>query len=118
MFSMPNTTKSQPLSCLRLCNGKDCAKKQAKAYGRMQKVAAEAGVGVESVGCQGSCAGPTAVVRIDGELHWFERLQKRKDQAEVVALAAGEKPRPSKRLQKLELTGKRRRKAARKLGAA
>lgn len=115
---MPNTTKSQSLPCLRLCDGKDCAKKQPKAYERLNKTAAEAGVRVESVGCQGSCAGPTAVVDIDGELHWFERLQKRKDQAEVVALAAGERPRPSGRLAKLELTGKRRRKAARKLGAA
>jgi len=68
------------------------------------------------VTCQGSCAGPTAVVVVvDGELDWFERLQSGKERAGIVGLASGELTEVLARLEKRALSGKRRRKAAKRL---
>ncbi len=112
---MPNTDESQSLSAtIMLCAGKDCARKQFKPYERLRRAANDADIAVTKIGCQGSCAGPTAVVVVDGEHRWFEKLQKRRDHDDIIALAARASGDPSKRLADRELTGKRRRKAERK----
>ena len=46
---------------------------------------------------------------------WFEDLSKKKARIDVIALASQGKKKPTKRLLKRELTGKQRKRAAKKL---
>ena len=119
---MANTLQRDPLSAapegfatLLVCEGKDCAKKQSCAYAKLLKAAKTADVGVQLIGCQGSCTGPTAVlIGADGP-RWFEDLKKPKAQADVIALAQGAIAKPTKRLKKRELRGTQRKRAKKKL---
>lgn len=111
MFSMANTPTTDGLL---LCNGKSCSKKQRSAYKRLRSLAKEAGLEVDSVPCQGSCGGPTAVVLCENGPRWFERLEKREVQVELVSFAAGQSKKPPKRVRKRELEGKQKNKAAKK----
>ncbi len=88
------------------------------AFDSLRCRAVEAGLEVGTVRCQGSCAGPTAVVDLGAGPRWFERLQTTKVQIDLVRYAAGTESAPTGRLAKRELTGKRRKKAAKKLRAA
>lgn len=100
---------------LLLCDRKSCAKSEKCAFKDLQKQAKRAEVPVEFVGCQGSCSGPTAVVIDENGPRWFEDLSKRKARTDVIALVTQEATKPSKRLKKRELTGKQRKRAAKKL---
>jgi len=115
MFSMPNTP---PKECLFLCHGKDCKKKQSAAYRALLNQSEAALEHVGSVGCQGSCVGPTAVVATKNGPVWFEDLRSSKSRNDLVEYAvqisAGKKAKPTKRLAKRELTGKRKKEAKRK----
>lgn len=116
MFGMPN---SDPVACLLICGGQDCRKKQKKAYRALVRSVADAGIDATEVPCQGSCVGPTAVIVDSSGPRWFEDLRSPKARADVVVAATrvslGGKAKPSKRLQSRELTGKKRKKAARRL---
>ncbi len=116
MFTMPNT----PLAaCLLICEGSDCRKKQAKAYAALVRAAEQAGVSALPVKCQGSCVGPTAVVVDDSGPRWFEDLRSEKARRDLILSATrvslGGKAKPSQRLKDREMTGKKRKKAAKRL---
>lgn len=115
---MPNRSGSEILqgSSVMLCGGKDCAKKQRSAFKNLRSTLRSAGATVTPVECQGSCAGPTAVIRIGGDVRWFERLQGASSQHDLAEIAVGERSEVTRRLAKRELTGKKRAKAAKKLG--
>lgn len=119
LFSMPNTKGPD---CLLLCNGKGCAKKQKKAYKKLEKRFEKQGLVAIDVACQGSCVGPTVVLVDDDGPRWFEDLRSEKAQRDVVESAvrvvAGKKAKPSKRLRSRELTGKQRTRAAKRLKKA
>ena len=116
MFSVPNIV---PAACLLICGGSDCRKKQKKAYNALVRSVSDAGLATEEVKCQGSCVGPTAVIVDKSGPRWFEDLRSVKAQADVVTAATrvtlGGKTKPTKRLQSRELTGKKRKKAAKRL---
>lgn len=112
ILGMPNTSDS---GALFLCSGKSCAKKEQSAYEQLRSAARKSDLLVAPVGCQGSCEGPTAVLTIDGNYRWFERLQSKKSQQDLLRLATAEIDVVPKRLAKRELTGKQRAKAAGKL---
>lgn len=114
LFDVPNTHKSPTVL---LCAGKDCFAKRRSDFKSLRRAADDAGLCVDLVRCQGSCAGPTAVLHIDGDPRWFEKLQSAKAQRDVIDLARGEIDEPTKRLRARELTGKRRKKARKKLKA-
>lgn len=120
VFGMPNAGQSDSLRAapLRVCNARDCAVKHRRAVERLEASARSAGLGVEHIGCQGNCAGPTAVVLVDGEHRWFEKLRSRRARTDLIALATGELPAPTATLAARELTDERRAAAARKLGVA
>lgn len=116
MFTMPN---NPPAACLLICGGQGCRKKQKKAYKALLRSVSDAGLITEEVKCQGSCVGPTAVIVDRSGPRWFEDLRSTKAQADVVTAATrvtlGKKTKPSKRLKSRELTGKKRKKAAKRL---
>lgn len=109
---MPNKPESE---VLLLCSGTSCAKKERSAYEQLRSAARKTDLLVTNVGCQGSCEGPTAVLTVDGEYRWFERLQSKKSQNDLLRLATAEIEVVPKRLAKRELTGKQRTKAIGKL---
>lgn len=113
LFSVPNKVSSD---CLLLCSGSSCRKKHSAAFAQLLTAADRAGISADTVKCQGSCAGPTAVVLQGGQYRWFEKLQREKLHADLIDLASGQESRPSKRLAAVELKGKKRDRAARKLG--
>jgi len=100
---------------LYLCAGKDCFRKERGAYVQLKGSAQCAGLTVQTVKCQGSCAGPTAVVAVDGGHRWFERLQSKSVQQDLVSFATAPTSSPTSRLKKRELSGKQRQKAKKKL---
>ncbi len=100
---------------LLLCVGKDCKKAHRQAFDRLESRANKAGLSVAFVKCQGSCEGPTAVVQTKDGPRWFEKLQSDKACEQVIEFAASPRRGPAKKLTKLELTGKKRAKAAKKL---
>ncbi len=112
---MPNESRSPALF---LCAGKDCFRDERAAFDALRSRATDAGLEVDTIRCQGSCAGPTAVVDLGQGPRWFERLQTTKVQIDLVQYASGTEAIPTTRLAKRELTGKRRKKAAKKLRAA
>lgn len=117
---MPNTHQLAYLDIpglLMLCAGKDCARKEARAFEDLVTRAGAGGCTVEFVKCQGSCTGPTAVVHDGVRLRWFERLDKPGARRDLVAFATGTAVEMPKRLAKRELTGKSRDKAHRRLAA-
>jgi len=107
---MPNSIDSPALF---LCAGKDCARKQRSAFDHLRSSAKAAGLACSMVRCQGSCKGPTAVVPTDDGLRWFEDLDSPKVRTTLVSFAAGD-AKPTKQLVKRELTGKQKKKAAKK----
>jgi len=112
VFSMPNAPESPTLL---MCAGKDCFQKCKPAFTHLAGVAGEIGVSVDTVECLGACSGPTAVVvRSDGT-RCFDELAGAKVQRDICRFAAGRDDEPSKRLAKRELSGKRRKKAERRL---
>ena len=113
---MPNASTT---ACLLICGGTGCRKKQKKAYKALVQSVSDAGIITEEVKCQGSCVGPTAVIVDERGPRWFEDLRSTKAQADVVTAATrvtlGGKTKPTKRLRNRELTGKKRKKAAKRL---
>lgn len=101
---------------LFLCSGKDCFKKQRPAFDDLRSSAADAGLRLCMVKCQGSCKGPTAVVPTPEGLRWFEALDTKQLRNDLVSFAT-DPSEPTKKLSKRELQGKRKRKAAKKLAA-
>lgn len=122
MFGVPN---KQPPSGrilttqgtdLLLCAGKDCFRKEKKAFKNLEDSAGNAGLQLHKIKCQGTCEGPTAVVPTPCGPRWFEALDCPKLQTDLVSFATGAEA-PSRRLTKRELTGKRKKKAAKKLSS-
>ena len=113
---MPNERTSD---CLLVCTGGGCRKKQKKAFKALVSALSEAGVESGEVRCQGSCVGPTVVIVDEAGPRWFEDLRSSRAQADVVEsvtrVQLGGNIKPSKRMKKRELTGKQRKKAAKRL---
>lgn len=97
-----------------LCTKGDCRRTRRDDFDALRDQLLEAGITPGEVGCQGSCEGPTAVVRVGDDLRWFERLQSGKARKGLVELATGATHEPTGALRKRELTGARRRKATKK----
>ena len=108
-------TPLQPRQDLLLCAGKDCFRNERTAFKKLEAAATNAGLDLAKIACQGSCKGPTAVVPTADGPRWFEDLGSTKAQRDLVAFATGNGA--TKTLRKRELTGKRKKKAARKLAA-
>jgi hypothetical protein len=124
VFTMPNTHQLAPFEAsgdtsglLMLCTGKDCARKQSRAFQDLVDRAGAGGCTVEFVRCQGSCSGPTAVVHDGHRLRWFEKLDKPGARRDLVSFATGTAVEIPKRLAKRELTGRSRDRAQRRLAA-
>lgn len=119
LFGVPNSEQlaseiDRPT--LFLCAGKDCFKKQRPAFNDLRSSAIDAGLELCMVKCQGSCKGPTAVVQTPKGPRWFEALDSKQLRSDLVAFAV-EPSKPSKKLTKRELQGKKKNKAAKKLAA-
>lgn len=122
---MPNSEQSvakiqlEPQSTdqtLFLCAGKDCFKKQRPAFNDLRSSAIDAGLELRMVKCQGSCKGPTAVVQTPTGPRWFEALDSKTLRTDLVSFAVNPS-KPSKKLRKRELQGKKKNKAAKKLAS-
>jgi len=100
--------------CVLLCAGKDCYGKSSSATKKLEAAAANAGLDVGRVRCQGSCKGPTAVVPTADGPRWFEALASPRARHDLIAFASS-RDTPTERLGKRELRGKRKKKAAKKL---
>jgi hypothetical protein len=69
-----------------VCKGKDCCA-QSGARRNLLNALRQARFEIHAVKCQKICKGPVAGLKVDGEVHWFGRLNKSKAQADFVTLA-------------------------------
>lgn len=124
LFIVPNSEQllsddqvlSNDAQTLFLCAGKDCFKKQRPAFNDLRSSAIDAGLQLCMVKCQGSCKGPTAVVQTPSGPRWFEALDSKSVRTDLVSFAVNQST-PSKKLTKREITGKTKKKAAKKLAS-
>jgi (2Fe-2S) ferredoxin len=72
---------SEP-ECLLVCTGKDC--RESAGYKALIDTA-EHMPHAYALPCQGLCHGPIAGVRIDGKIHWYERVRTGKVRKQLVA---------------------------------
>lgn len=98
-----------------LCSGKHCQKKKQSLVRRLRGAATLVGIPTGTFKCIGTCDGPTVAVVINGKHRLFERLAKPKAQDEIILLAIGESSKPSSDLRRREVTGKKAKRATRKL---
>lgn len=98
-----------------LCSGKHCQKKQRSLTRRLSGAASRVGLQTATFKCIGTCDGPTVAVVINGKHRLFERLAKPKTQDEIILLATGASTKPSSKLRSREVTGKKAKRATRKL---
>ena len=111
---MPN---GADLPTLLLCSGKHCLKKKSSAYRSLEGAIVEADISFTTVACVGTCSGPTAMVCRGSTQRWFEDLGSSKAQRDLVSYAIRSSKKPSERLKKRELTGKKRKKVQKRLAA-
>jgi (2Fe-2S) ferredoxin len=68
--------------CLLVCAGKDC--RGSSGFEALMD-AAEHLPHAYATPCQGLCHGPIAGVRVDGRVHWYERVRTGKVRKQLIA---------------------------------
>lgn len=88
--------------CLLVCAGKDC--RDSAGFKALMDTAADMPQAY-ALACQGLCHGPIAGVRVDGTVHWYERVRTGKVRKQLVASVRQGKRRRS--IRSLEVRSRR-----------
>lgn len=71
---------------VHVCVGSDCRKDRPGAHRKLRALLQDAGVPTTPVKCQKVCKGPVVGVRIDGTLHWLEKMTGSELRADLLKL--------------------------------